>query len=201
LRRTSVEASLSAVVVSGAVSFIVALATSLSSEAFKHRRKRYRTEEALTVEMVRERLKPYTEFMRAMKPMSRTRLQRLSEDDRRKEVAAFVEVFNGSIYDSVGLVATHETREVILRTRARCRQYAEGRGAYDSMTKCVCALHHMLRADMGLRQPGLAHTIERLRHQGPLADNSEAVDKLIMGMNTINHEEPCSDEVPAHDLP
>jgi hypothetical protein len=185
-----VNETLKAALMSAAVSGLIGLMTFVAALwrlRHEQRRERERADETLTSDLVKERVDPYIAFMRSLESMSNTRLAHLSEEERRREAASFGDVFHRAIYGEVGLLATHETREVIVCARARCRGYAEGRCSYEDMLDAVWAIHQMLRSDLNLRQPRLTHAIERLR-QDEMPEDKRAIEDLIRSMVHIRYE-------------
>jgi hypothetical protein len=187
---TSINDTILAALISAIVTVVIGFVTFVTTTVWNSRklrqelrRERERTEEAITSELIRQRIEPYVEFMRSLEPMSNTRMAQLPEEERRKEAASFSDLFHRAIYGEVCLLATHETREVIVCARARCRYYSEGKCGYDKMLNSIWAIHQMLRADLNLRQPKLAHAIERLQQQP--AESNEAIADLID--NQLSH--------------
>ena len=74
---------------------------------------------------------------------------------------------------------------MLVLARARCRFYADGSCSYDKMFSTIWAVHQMLRADLSLRQPGLATAIDGLRRSDQPETNID-IDILI---DTLKHIE------------
>jgi hypothetical protein len=179
-----------AALISTGVSVAIALASYVTNLVSTSRslnlelgRDRERADESITAELVRQRIEPYAEFMRMLEPASNAHLGQLSEADRKKAVSGVAEVFHRAIYGKVGLLASHETREVIVYARSRCRRYSDGTCEYEEFLNAIWAIHQMVRADLNLRQPKLANTIERLRNKEMSEDTTQIVDLV----NRITH--------------
>lgn len=142
--------------------------------------------EEVTVEIIRQRVKPYSNLI--------TKLERMSTVHRREieknpQVALdFMKVFQDAIYSPVGLLASSDTREIVLYARLGCKLFAEGAITYDEWLQRVWAVHYAIRSDLSIAQPAYPSEIERLREQ-VIADSSRSVKEQVESMRHLRYDE------------
>lgn len=92
----------------------------------------------VTAELIRQRVKPYTDFMRALEPTSSLHRKEIEADP---QIANnFAKIFQEAIYGSVGILASHDTREFIVYARLSCEAFAQNRIKYEDWLKSVWAV-------------------------------------------------------------
>jgi len=141
---------------------------------FYHRRQQ--VHEEVTVQLIQLRIEPYVKFMQQLEPLSRRWTQDLEVD--REKVRELAEIFHHAGYGAIGVLASNDTRELIVATRAACLQYAEMKIPFDRLINRVWAIHQALRSDLGLDQPNWPNEIERRRLRR-LAGNADAIDAIV----------------------
>lgn len=112
-------------------------------------------------DLVQRRVEPFTELMSRLEPMSRRRQPALVAD--RELARGYAEVFHQAVYGPVGLLASTETREIIIYARAGCLLFAEWAISAADLRDRIWAVHQALRSDMGLPQPLWMNEVERRR--------------------------------------
>ncbi len=117
--------------------------------------------ETVSVELIRERIEPYSCLMKQLETVSSVHKDDLQNHPER--ILAFVDVLQEALYGKVGLLASHETRLVLLYARSGCRAVAEGKVPFDELRLRLWALHLSLRSDLGIAQPMWSSEIERIR--------------------------------------
>jgi HAD superfamily hydrolase (TIGR01509 family) len=132
--------------------------------------------EEVTKQLIGLRTEPYMKFMHQLEPMSRRRASELVTN--RGRALEFAEVFQGAIYGPVGVLASNDTREIIVASRAGCLQYAEMKLPLDRMINRIWAIHQALRSDLGIEQPNWPNEIERRRLR-QLAGDADAIDAIV----------------------
>ncbi|WP_170213378.1 HAD family hydrolase [Catellatospora citrea] len=151
-------------------------------------------------ELVRDRIplrmKPYADFMRQLAPLSRQRLEAWRH--QRHLAAEHVSIFNDAVYGEVGLLASSDTRELILAARAACIQFSEWKIPIGRLQNRVWAIHQALRSDLGIKQPNWPDEIERRRLQRQAGDDA-AIDAIVdsavhmtYGLYGPDTPRPCS---------
>ena len=134
-------------------------------------------------EHVKLRVGPYSEFMACMQAISSYSLRDIDDSERRERVVTVVDQVQQAIYGSVGVLASHETRETIIRFRSFCINFLDDMCDYSVVNKAAWEVHQMLRYDLGLTQPGLRTAIGRIRRQ----EISENMDQIEGFLSLIDH--------------
>lgn len=137
-----------------------------------------KTFEELEVELVRQRIESYTVLMEGLKYLSTPELSDTPENEIKSNVNNVIKIIQLSIYGKLGLIASHETRETILRLRAKCFQYLDNELDFALVKKASWEVHQMLRSDLGLAQPNLLSAIDRLR-KNRLAGTENEIETLL----------------------
>lgn len=126
-----------------------------------------RLTEGITSEVIRQRIQPYADFMQELKSGSsiHNTVEELSED----ELDALLDALQNAIYGSVGLLATHETRQLILHARDGCLRFRQGTLSHNLLMYRFWSLHLSLRSDLGISQPKWESAVDKLQ-QGAKID-------------------------------
>ncbi len=132
--------------------------------------------EEISIELVRQRIEPYAEFMRNLELMSSLNLDGLREDPAKAEAAQ--RIIQDAIYGKVGLLVSHNTRQVLLFVRIGCQDFLGGKIGKDELVARLWALHFALRSDLGISQPAWPSEVERV-HQDAAKDEDRAFQTLI----------------------
>jgi hypothetical protein len=117
----------------------------------------------VTAELIRQRVKPYANFIKALEPMSSLHKKEIEADPQIAN--SFANIFQEAIYGSVGILASHDTREFIVYARLSCVAFAQNIIKYEDWLKSVWAVSLALRSDLGITQPDWDNEIDRLRRQ------------------------------------
>lgn len=80
-------------------------------------------QEQVAVELVRRRVDVYKEFFPRIEPLSTVHRKEIESDPRL--ALEFAQVFQDGIYGSLGLLASSDTREILVYARQGCKLYAE----------------------------------------------------------------------------
>jgi hypothetical protein len=120
-------------------------------------------QEGVTAELIRQRIKPYTELMRRLRIASAVldRVQALDEE----KAATLLDTLQDAIYGPVGLLATHETRQLILFAREGCLCYQEGLLTHKLLMFRLWSIHLSLRSDLGIVQPQWDTAVDKIQHR------------------------------------
>ena len=138
--------------------------------------------EEITGKQVSLRVKPYAEFMQELKLLSSLKMNPLSPEEKIVEVKKMIEVLQNTVFGEVGLLASHETRETIMFFISRCLKFVNGDIEYSQVKKASWKVHQMLRSDLGLPQPGLLNSLEKMKKE-ELAGTEPQILKLLDGMH------------------
>ncbi len=132
--------------------------------------------EEVSLELVRQRIDPYAEFMCKLEELSSLHLDGLREDPVKVQTAQ--KILQEAVYGKIGLLASHNTRQVLLFVRIGCEQFIEGKIEKDELVARLWALHFALRSDLGIRQPAWPNEVERV-HKEAAKDEDRAFQTLI----------------------
>ena len=156
-----------AAVISAAVSMTVAFL------AYRQSRldievKQHQLSESVTAELIRQRVAPYTDLMKGMECASSchdtvTELGTQSIDQ-------LARVIQKAVYGQVGLLATHETRQLILHVRAGCVLYTSRGITHSQLMLRLWALHLSLRSDLGIHQPDWETAVDKIQKKTAVSD-------------------------------
>ncbi len=116
--------------------------------------------EAVTVEHIKARLPVYEPFMQALECASSRHQTNGELEESRVNNAR--DLLQNAIYGNVGLVASFETRELILYTRSQCARYLNGKVSYEDFKLAFWSLHISLRSDLGISQPGWQDAVRKM---------------------------------------
>ncbi len=117
--------------------------------------------ETVSVELIRQRIEPYALFLRDLEMVSRAHEPEFQECPEKLD--QFLNVLQNAIYGKVGLLASHETRLLLLYVKSACIDVMEKKAPYVEMQLRLWALHLSLRSDLGISQPQWSSEIERIR--------------------------------------
>jgi len=132
--------------------------------------------EEISIELVRQRIDPYAEFMGDLEKLSSFHLDELRENSVKAEAAQ--KILQEAVYGKIGLLASHNTRQVLLFVRIGCEQFIDKKIEKDEFIARLWALHFALRSDLGIRQPAWPSEVERV-HKEAAKDEDRAFQTLI----------------------
>jgi hypothetical protein len=118
-------------------------------------------QDQVTAELVKQRMQPYTELMKKLEALSRYHIREMVANPRLKRNT--FSILQSALYDAVGLLASHDTREILVYAREGCRKFDEKKADGEELGKRIWALQLGLRSDLGIYQPEWPSEIERLR--------------------------------------
>ena len=140
----------------------------------------------VTTELIHQRVKPYTDLMRALEPMSSLHQKEIEADP---QVANnFAKIFHEAIYGSIGILCSHDTREFIVYARLSCEAFAQNRIKYEDWLKSIWAVSLALRSDLGIVQPDWDSEIDRLRKQNITKGTRSIAARGTLSMRWIEAE-------------
>lgn len=124
--------------------------------------------EDVTTELISQRVAPYTEFMKNLRMFS-------SSHDTVTELSTEItnrlfDTLQDAVYGAVGLLASHETRQLILHARGGCVLYQRKAIDHSQLMLRLWGLHLSLRSDLGIHQPEWASAVERILHNSSTED-------------------------------
>lgn len=143
---------------------------------FNIRREELREE--ITAELVRQRVKPYSEFMKNLKSMSAENEKEIRKNPHK--ALDFVDVLQDAIYGEVGLLASNVTRGIIVYARKGCKDFAESKIDFPRLKQHFWAIHNGLRSDLGISQSDWPDEIERVRSQAD--DSNREIEELVQSI-------------------
>lgn len=141
--------------------------------------------EEIEVELIKQRLECYLELMITLKRISTQTIKCLDHDQLKHNVSGVHDAIHNHIFGRFGLIARHETRETVIRLRAKCLRFIDGIDTIEQVKKASWETHQMLRSDLGLSQPNLLSAIDRL-HRSQLAGTETEIEALLA---RIHHNE------------
>ncbi|HEX4961093.1 MAG TPA: hypothetical protein VF173_09680 [Thermoanaerobaculia bacterium] len=176
-------------IVSAAVSALVALvigALTLMFNLWRTRRELRnadrRISEEIELELIKQRLVTHHQLMADLRGISSLEIE---GKDLAELSDRTVDCLQGHIFGMFGLVASHETRETVIRLRSKCREFIITQADFDKVRKASWEVHQMLRSDLGLSQPNLLSAIDRLRKE-ELAGTEPQIEALL---SKIHHNQ------------
>lgn len=124
--------------------------------------------EDVTTELITQRVAPYTEFMKNLRMAS-------SDHDTVTEMSTetvdrLFDMLQDAIYGAVGLLASHETRQLILHARGGCILYQRKVINHNQLMLRFWGLHLSLRSDLGIHQPEWESSVEKVLHNSDIKD-------------------------------
>jgi hypothetical protein len=133
--------------------------------------------ESVSVELIQQRIEPYTEFWKRLEAGSSIHLEEYEKNPQQKAQEIF-NILQDAVYGKVGLLASHETRLVLLYLRSICRDIITGNQQipFSDFRLKLWALHVALRSDLGIQQPMWKDVIEKIRE---FSDDRKNVEDLI----------------------
>lgn len=102
----------------------------------------------VTLELIKQRMEAYEPFFIKLEEMSTFHREQIEGDP--KVARKFVVVFQDAIYGSVGLLASSDTRQIIVYARLGCKLFADGVIGYDEWLQRIWAVHLAIRSDLGI---------------------------------------------------
>lgn len=119
-------------------------------------------QEGVAAELIRQRIEPYTDLMRRLRAASsmQDRVEELDE----KDVAILLDTLQDAIYGSAGLLASHETRQLILFAREGCLRYQDGTLSHRLLMFRLWSVQLSLRSDLGITQPEWDTAVDKVQH-------------------------------------
>lgn len=132
--------------------------------------------EAVTVDLIRQRVDPYADFMEKLEILSSLHLDEIKEHPTKMLVGA--NVLQEATYGKVGLLASHNTRRILLYTRIGYYQFIDSKISKGEFTARLWALHFALRSDLGIAQPEWPNEVEQV-HRDTSEDAGQAFELLI----------------------
>lgn len=135
--------------------------------------------EDLEIELVRQRIDVYEELMKNLIQLSSRDLEGISHEAQKEKVQDIVNTIQNNIFGKFGLISRHETREALLRLRAKCRKFLDDETfEISKVKKASWEVHQMLRSDLGVAQPNLSSAIENLR-RNKIAGVEDEIENLL----------------------
>ncbi len=124
--------------------------------------------EDVTTELITQRVIPYTEFMKNLRMAS-------SDHDTITEMSAetvdqLFDTLQDAVYGAVGLLASHETRQLILHARGGCILYQRKVIDHSRLMLRFWGLHLSLRSDLGIHQPEWESAVDKILHNSNIKD-------------------------------
>ena len=177
----------SPILVSALISASGAILTAIFSFWYNHvqyRHLRNKIYEDINLVLIKERIETYSVLMKDLKIISSFEIKDLSNEDLKERARNLVTIIQNGIFGKVGLIAGHETREMILRLRAKCKYFQEDKIPFSQVRQAAMEVHQMLRSDLGVPQPGLRDVIQKMR-KGEASSNTDHIEQIANRMNHL----------------
>jgi hypothetical protein len=136
------------------------------------------------VELIKERISPYSEFMSQLKVMSSSNEEEITAHP--EMVRELMNALQSAIYGKVGVLASYDTREFIVAARQGCKLFLEGKIEYVDLLKQFWAIHVSLKSDLAIIQPNWHTEIERARSEN-IARHEQDIERLTRMAPHIYH--------------
>lgn len=132
--------------------------------------------EDVSVELIRQRIEPYAAFMRQLEILSTLYHNEIQQDTTKTQ--AGLQAVQEAVYGNVGLLASHNTRQVLLYVRVGLQEFMEGKITSGELTLRLWSLHFALRGDVGIRQPEWPSEVERIHIAASRNEDKAFVDLM-----------------------
>ena len=119
--------------------------------------------EQVSVELIRQRIRPYVELMKQLEIFSSLRKEEFLSSSNKIEQA--INILQNAIYGKPGLIASHQTRPLLLFVRLGCMQFKNEEISIEELIHRVWALEFSLRSDIGIPQPMWESEVERIHKE------------------------------------
>ena len=139
----------------------------------------------VTLELIRQRSEIYGEFFSKLEKMST--LHRDAIEKNPETAKKFVGLFQEVIYSPIGLLASSDTRQILVYARLGSKLFADGMIAYDEWLQRIWAVHLALRSDLGIIQPQWPSEIERARKRA-IAQSSQSVVEQVEATKHLKYD-------------
>lgn len=120
-----------------------------------------RVREEVTIELIQQRIGPYSDLLPLLEPMSSSNAATMNADRRCAEPV--LRALQNAIYGKVGLLASDDTRRILIYARYGCVEFMQNRLGYDELLRRVWLAHSAMRSDLGIIQRDWESEIERVR--------------------------------------
>lgn len=124
-----------------------------------------RLQEDVTVELIKQRIIPYTAFLAKLESMSSRYQEQIEENPRIAQ--EFIDTFHEALYGPVGLLASADLRAFLVIARETWMRYTQAKVSYQYVRRITWAVQFCLRSDLGIPQPAWDSEIERIRRKIP----------------------------------
>lgn len=171
------------IIISAGISLIAFVVTSWFN-LLQLRNAKNKLLEDINFELIKLRVEIYSNLMADLKIVSSYETKDLSNEKLKEKLKALIESIQRNIFGKVGLIASHEAREMILRLRGKCSDFIEERIDFKEVHMAAMVVHQILRSDLGLSQPGLDNIIEKFR-RSEIAERKEQIESIANGMTHI----------------
>ena len=170
-------------VISAGISLFVAILAYLQSRR-KLRIELEAIHDKVTQELIEQRISPYRDFMSQLEPMSRRHEQDIVTN-RSAYSIEFAETMQAAIYGPIGVLASNDTREIIVYARAGWLRYQAFHCPLNEVQMRVWAIHQAIRSDLGLAQPAWQNEIDRRRRKQLAATRKQIKDRVDTAVHML----------------
>lgn len=118
--------------------------------------------EEISFQLVKERIEPYCELMKELKKLSSYN-RPYNDPTFRKELLDVKKSIQDALFNKVGVIASHDTRQFLRLVRLGIDEFLENKISSHDLRNIVWALHFSLRGDLGIKQPHWDSEIEAFR--------------------------------------
>ncbi|PIE44856.1 MAG: hypothetical protein CSA45_05095 [Gammaproteobacteria bacterium] len=91
-------------------------------------------------------------------------------------------ILQDAIYSNVGLLATHETRKLLVFSRGLSQRVGEGNNCEDTWLNAIRFLHLRLRSDLGIQQSGLQDEVNRFLTSIEKTNSTSDIEMIKTGL-------------------
>lgn len=141
-------------------------------------RMKAKVKEDITLELMRNRIDSYNEFLKSLKSLS-SYGNEYNDEEYRKRLADAKEIIKDALYNRVGMLASHDTRQFLRLARLGIDKYLRGEIEKTHLHNVIWALHFTLRSDLGIKQPNWDSEIDVIRKKKGMSAQQEALSQLL----------------------
>lgn len=151
----------------------------------------------ITSEIIKQRFRSFSALMINLEITSSIHKEKLIADQKYREQAT--KIYQDAIYGEPGLLASHETRQILIIARLTSEKFENQPDIYDDWRRVIWASILALRNDLGIPQPKWNNILDDVQsykpkhvvEQGPFGDRwlgGDEMENLLVKISNLRHE-------------
>ena len=168
--------TLTSMLLSFLVSFITILIGWLTWRK-EYQQKVKRLREDVSKHLIELRMEAYTDLLSNLKVYSNIRNR--SNEDVKDDVIKNRHILHDQLYNKVGLICSHETRQLILYALMGFNEFIDNKITTLELNNRLWALHISLRSDLGIIQPDWEDSVDKINKESKSYLDIHSINKLV----------------------